>query len=121
MLGLLWSRTTVFTTPPYFPGFLNSYPGSESAGVASNFALLDQIAALSWLTDNIRHFNGNNRQVTLVGRDTGAACITYLMESPVLPATGKHVLSNLYIRIFVLLSNKLCSTSLHSITFISNF
>ena len=66
-------------------GFLNSYTGQGSSGVASNFAILDQIAALSWLADNIRHFNGDSNQVTLVGRDTGAACITYLMDSPVMP------------------------------------
>ncbi|KAF2368541.1 Carboxylesterase type B, partial [Trinorchestia longiramus] len=49
-------------------GFLNSYPGAGSPGVASNFALLDQIAALSWLVDNIGHFHGDRNKVTLVGR-----------------------------------------------------
>ena len=50
-----------------------------------NFALLDQIGALSWLSDNAGAFGGDRGRVTLVGHDTGAACITYLLNSPVMP------------------------------------
>lgn len=69
----------------------------------SNFALLDQIAALNWVAENIKQFNGDPARVTLFGRDTGAACISYLMESPIVPP-GEckiHIL-NLY---FILLSD----------------
>ncbi|XP_066947654.1 carboxylesterase 4A-like isoform X2 [Macrobrachium rosenbergii] len=65
-------------------GFLNTYGGGVG-GVVSNFALLDQIAALNWVAENIAQFNGDPARVTLFGRDTGAACISYLMESPIVP------------------------------------
>ncbi|XP_042876886.1 neuroligin-2-like isoform X2 [Penaeus japonicus] len=65
-------------------GFLNTY-GGGAGGVVSNFALLDQIAALSWVAENIKQFNGDPSRVTLFGRDTGAACISFLMESPIVP------------------------------------
>ncbi|XP_064115243.1 uncharacterized protein LOC135221374 [Macrobrachium nipponense] len=64
--------------------FLNTYGGGVG-GVVSNFALLDQIAALNWVAENIAQFNGDPARVTLFGRDTGAACISYLMESPIVP------------------------------------
>lgn len=51
----------------------------------SNFALMDQITALNWVAENIKQFNGDPTRVTLFGRDTGAACISYLMESPIVP------------------------------------
>nr|XP_045607611.1 neuroligin-2-like [Procambarus clarkii] len=65
-------------------GFLNTY-GGGAGGVVSNFALLDQIAALNWVGENIKQFNGDPTRVTLFGRDTGAACVSYLMESPIVP------------------------------------
>ncbi|XP_045117461.1 neuroligin-4, Y-linked-like isoform X4 [Portunus trituberculatus] len=65
-------------------GFLNTY-GGGGGGVVSNFALMDQITALNWVAENIKQFNGDPTKVTLFGRDTGAACISYLMESPIVP------------------------------------
>lgn len=53
--------------------------------MVSNFALMDQITALNWVAENIKQFNGDPLRVTLFGRDTGAACISYLMESPIVP------------------------------------
>lgn len=53
--------------------------------MVSNFALMDQITALNWVAENIMQFNGDPSRVTLFGRDTGAACISYLMESPIVP------------------------------------
>ncbi|XP_042228765.1 carboxylesterase 4A-like isoform X3 [Homarus americanus] len=70
-------------------GFLNTY-GGGTGGVVSNFALLDQIAALNWVSENIQQFNGDPKRVTLFGRDTGAACISYLMESPIVPQDLFH-------------------------------
>lgn len=63
-----------------FPGFLR--PGI-SGHTVSNFGLLDQIAALQWVKDNIGEFGGDASSVTLMGHGTGAACINFLMVSPV--------------------------------------
>lgn len=49
----------------------------------ANFGLLDQIAVLLWVKENIAEFNGDPDSVTLVGHGTGAACVNFLMVSPV--------------------------------------
>uniref|UniRef100_A0A1B6C6P7 Carboxylesterase type B domain-containing protein n=1 Tax=Clastoptera arizonana TaxID=38151 RepID=A0A1B6C6P7_9HEMI len=61
-------------------GFLKPGAGDNTP---SNFGLLDQLAALQWVRDNIAEFGGDSTSVTLMGHDTGAACINYLMVSPV--------------------------------------
>ncbi len=47
-----------------------------------NFALLDQIAALRWVQDNIHAFGGDAANVTLFGESAGARSVLSLMASP---------------------------------------
>lgn len=54
----------------------------ESA--ASNFGLVDQVAALLWVQDNIAAFGGDPNSVTLLGHGTGAVCANLLMLSPMI-------------------------------------
>lgn len=68
-------------------GFLK--PGTSDHTV-SNFGLLDQIAALQWVKDNIAAFGGDMGSVTLMGHSTGAACVNLMMLSPV--ARGKYAI-----------------------------
>lgn len=49
----------------------------------SNFGLLDIIAALQWVKENIEAFGGDKDSVTLLGYDTGAVCANFLMISPI--------------------------------------
>ncbi|KAA0201352.1 Carboyxlesterase 4-like protein [Hyalella azteca] len=49
----------------------------------SNFGLLDQIAALHWIKENIAAFNGDPTRVTIFGHGTGAALANLLLISPV--------------------------------------
>ncbi|CAH2069133.1 unnamed protein product, partial [Iphiclides podalirius] len=48
-----------------------------------NNGLLDQLAALKWIKDNIEDLNGDPDSVTLMGHGTGAACVNFLMLSPI--------------------------------------
>ena len=52
----------------------------------ANFALLDQIAALQWLRDNIAAAGGDAGNVTVMGESAGASDIDFLLASP--PAAG---------------------------------
>jgi neuroligin len=51
--------------------------------IVANFGLLDIIAALQWIKENIEQFSGDKNAVTLLGYETGAICANFLMISPV--------------------------------------
>lgn len=54
-------------------------------GVA-NLSLLDQIAALTWVQENIAAFGGDPTNVTIFGESSGGVCVATLMAMP--RATG---------------------------------
>jgi para-nitrobenzyl esterase len=57
------------------------FGGSEHA-FESNLGLRDQVAALRWVRDNIRHFGGDPARVTLFGESAGGNAVTTLMTVP---------------------------------------
>lgn len=65
----------------------------------ANYGLSDQIAALQWIKGNIAEFGGDASRVTVMGHDTGAACVNFLMLSPVAEGNYfqyRHVCSRLH-------------------------
>ena len=51
-------------------------------GVSGNYGILDQIAALAWVRDNITAFGGDPGNITVFGESAGSWSVCYLYASP---------------------------------------
>jgi len=68
-------------------GFLDlSEVGGEALARSGNIGLLDQVAALAWVRDNVAAFGGDPGNVTVFGESAGAMSIGALLAMPA--ATG---------------------------------
>ena len=64
-------------------GFIDfsEVPGGEACPDALNLGLLDQIAALNWIRENIAAFGGDPERITVLGFESGSTCICLLAAS----------------------------------------
>jgi para-nitrobenzyl esterase len=68
-------------------GFLNLKEiGGEKFAQSSNVGMLDIVAALEWVRDNIAAFGGDPQNVTIYGQSGGAGKVSTLLAMP--PAKG---------------------------------
>ena len=85
--AVLATRGVVVVTLNYrlniFGFFTHPALTAESPNKASgNYGLLDQIAALRWVKENIEAFGGDPSNVTLFGESAGAFAVSIHMASP---------------------------------------
>lgn len=88
MDGEAWAeRGVVLVTINYRLGIFGflAHPllSQESAhGVSGNYGILDQIAALKWVTKNIEQFGGDPDNIMIFGQSAGAGSVQNLVTSP---------------------------------------
>jgi para-nitrobenzyl esterase len=80
-------KDVVFVTINYRVGVFGFLAHPEltkesTYGASGNYALLDMIAALKWVKENIAAFGGDPNQVTIAGQSAGAFAVSHLCATP---------------------------------------
>ncbi len=92
------SRGVILVTVTYRLGVMGffSHPllsAESSHGVSGNYGLLDQVAALKWIYNNIEQFGGDPNNITVFGQSAGAGSVQSLCASPLSKNLISHAIS----------------------------
>ena len=97
--GEAWaSRGVILVTVTYRLGVIGffSHPllsAENPHGVSGNYGLLDQIAALKWIHNNIQQFGGDPNNIMIFGQSAGAGSVQSLCASPLSKNMVSHMIS----------------------------
>jgi para-nitrobenzyl esterase len=85
--GNLSKQGVVVVSMNYRLGIFGFFSHPELAkesgrGSSGNYGLLDQVAALRWVHDNIALFGGDPNNVTIFGQSAGSSSVSALVASP---------------------------------------
>jgi len=66
---------------------------TQESGFSGNYGVLDQIAALQWIRDNIEGFGGDPDNVTMFGQSAGAISVQAIAASPLAKGLVHHAIA----------------------------
>ena len=80
-------KGVVFVTTNYRLGIFGFFCHPELSkeselGVSGNYGILDQIAAIKWVKDNIAAFGGDPNNITIAGQSAGSMSVNAIVASP---------------------------------------
>ncbi|MBW9154528.1 carboxylesterase family protein (plasmid) [Clostridium estertheticum] len=81
-------KGVVFVTLNYRLGIFGFMANPEltresETNSSGNYGILDQVAALKWIKNNIAGFDGDPNNITIAGESAGSMCVNALVASPI--------------------------------------
>ncbi|SDI29579.1 para-nitrobenzyl esterase [Pseudobutyrivibrio sp. 49] len=94
----LAKQGVVFVNFAYRLGTLGYYTADDLKeespnGTTGNYGLLDQIAALKWVYENIEQFGGDPNQITIAGESAGSSSVNALCVSPLTEGLFRYAIA----------------------------
>lgn len=95
--GMLAEKGAVVVTVNYRLGIFGFFAHPEltkesDVHSSGNYGLLDMVAALQWVHENIAAFGGDPKRVTIFGESAGSSAVNYLMASPLAKGLFERVI-----------------------------
>ena len=94
----LAAKGVVFVDFAYRLGVFGYYAADDLKAespnkTTGNYGLLDQIAALQWVYDNIEAFGGDKTRITIAGESAGASSVNALCVSPLTEGLFRYAIA----------------------------
>jgi para-nitrobenzyl esterase len=94
----LAKKGVVFVNFAYRLGVFGYYAADDLKaespnGTTGNYGLLDQIAALQWVYDNIEYFGGDKNKITIAGESAGSSSVNALCVSPLTEGLFRYAIA----------------------------